>query len=47
MPTPDVLEGVLDDTQRVAEFFDEFPWERRAPDAETLSAEEFLGALGD
>jgi hypothetical protein len=44
---PELLVGVEDEDQPVAEFFDAFDWEGRGHDAETLSAEDFLVALGD
>lgn len=47
MPGPDLLEGVLDEDQPVAAFFDAFDWEGRDLDAETLTAEDFLSSLGD
>jgi hypothetical protein len=45
--SPELLLGVDDDAQPVAAFFDAFDWEGRDLDAETLSAEDFLAALGD
>lgn len=47
MARPEVLEGVEDEAQLVATFFEAFDWEGRGLDAETLSAEDFLVALGD
>jgi len=44
---PELLLGVDDDAQPVAAFFDAFDWDGRELDAETLSAEDFLAALGD
>jgi hypothetical protein len=47
VPNPELLEGVDDEAQPVAAFFDAFDWEGRELDAETLSAEDFLSSLGD
>ncbi|MBL8913823.1 MAG: hypothetical protein JNM17_24180 [Archangium sp.] len=46
MPTPEpIVVGVVDDTERVAEFFERFAWDGEQPDATTMSAEDFLAAL--
>ena len=50
MPTPEqpraIAIGLADEELAVAAYFDAFPWEGAAPDAATLSAEDFLAALG-
>lgn len=43
----ELLVGVDDPLQTVGAFFDSFAWEGSSLDAETLSAEAFLLALGD
>lgn len=38
--------GLPDEAERVDVFFAAFAWDGETPDAETLSAEAFLAALG-
>jgi hypothetical protein len=45
-PRVDLLIGIPNEAVRVADYFEQFPWEGASPDAEVLSAEDFLNALG-
>ncbi len=45
-PRADLLTGIANEAVRVADYFGQFPWEGALPDAEALSAEDFLNALG-
>ena len=46
LPTP-VLSGLADDSLPTGVYFDGFDWEGSAPDAEEMSAEDFLTSLGN
>lgn len=46
-PPTQVLAGLVDDSLPAGIFFDGFDWDGSAPDAELLSAEEFLSSLGN
>ena len=42
----ELITGLGDESLRVADYFTRFDWEGAPPDAEQLTAEDFLQALG-
>lgn len=45
-PRTELLTGIFNEAVLVADYFSQFDWEGGSPDAEHLSAEDFLNALG-